>query len=296
MKLSNPTRIKGIINSFDFRFKKNLGQNFLTDANIVNKIVAGAEITEDDLVLEVGPGIGTLTEALSEKAGKVIAVELDQKLIPILQETLGQFENIEIVQGDALKINLDQLITEKSNNAFGKGAKAFKVVANLPYYITTPLVMHFLEEGFNIDSITIMIQREVADRMNATPGSKDYGALTVAVQFYTETNIVTRVPKGAFIPQPEVESTVIRLKRRLTPPVQVANSSTFFKVVKAAFGQRRKTLLNALNNSGWPLTKEDWEEVLRLSNIDGKRRGETLSLQEFASLTNLLERKLVSKD
>lgn len=286
-ELTSPAVVREIIQSHGFRVRKALGQNFLMDANIIEKIVTAAELTDQELVFEIGPGLGVLTRRLARSAGQVIAVELDTNLLPILQETLGEFPNAEVVHGDALKVNFDQLAVEKTGGTFGPTGKAYKLVANLPYYITTPLLIHLLTSGFNLDCLVVMMQKEVADRLQASPGGKEYGSLSVLVQYYTEPAIVSKVPKTVFYPAPDVDSAVIRLKRRKTPPVQVISEELFFKVVRAAFGQRRKTLINSLTGSGLA-EKNTWLELLAAVGIDSTRRGETLSLEEFATLANLL--------
>lgn len=288
MKISSAAHTKAIVRKHGFQFKKRLGQNFLIDEVVLGKITVAAELSAQDLVVEIGPGLGTLTERLAEEAGQVIVVEIDQKLVPILQETLGSRKNVQIHCGDVLKTNLDRLALEKSAGIFGPGGKRYKVVANLPYYITTPIIMQLLEEGYHLESMVIMVQKEVAERMVAPPGGKEYGALSVAVQYYCNAEIVSRVPKEAFLPPPEVESAVIKLNRRSEPAVAVSSAPVFFRVVKAAFAQRRKTLLNTLVNGGFGLDKSNWAELLSGLNIDGQRRGETLSLEEFALIANVI--------
>lgn len=284
-ELTSPSAVRKIIQAHGFKVRKALGQNFLMDANIIEKIVRFADLTEQDLTFEIGPGLGVLTRRLARSAGRVIAVELDQNLLPILQETLADFPNAEVVHGDALKVDFDRLAEERTAGVFGRQGKKYKLVANLPYYITTPLLMHLLTNGFNLERLVVMMQREVADRLQASPGGKDYGSLSVAVQYYTVPEIVVRVPKTVFYPAPDVDSAVVRLTKREAPPVDVASEELFFKVVRAAFGQRRKTLLNSLTGSGLA-AREIWLEVLSKTGIDPARRGETLSLQEFADLAN----------
>lgn len=292
-ELTSPTVVREIIQSHGFKVRKALGQNFLMDANIIEKIVQAANLTENDLVFEIGPGLGVLTRRLARSAGKVLAVEIDQNLLPILQETLADLPQAEVVHGDALKVNFDQLASERTGGLFGQGAGAYKLVANLPYYITTPLLMHLLNNGFNLELLVVMMQKEVADRLKAHPGGKDYGSLSVVVQYYTLPEVVARVPKTVFYPAPDVESTVIRLTRRPVPPVKLRSEETFFKVVRAAFGQRRKTLLNSLTGSGLA-DKETWIEILLQAGIDPVRRGETLSMDEFAQLANGFSLKSLS--
>jgi 16S rRNA (adenine1518-N6/adenine1519-N6)-dimethyltransferase len=261
-----------------------LGQNFLTDARVLDGIVEASRIGPEDLVLEIGPGLGTLTQRLARAAGRVVAIELDQNLVGILKKTVVDYQpNVEVIHGDANRIDLHKLLGER----LPAGKKA-KVAANLPYYITTPLLMRLLEERLPLDHICVMVQREVADRMTAPPGGKDYGALSVAVQYYTEPSIAVQVGRGAFLPPPEVESAVVAMKVRSTPPVDAPHDE-FFRVVKAAFGQRRKALGNALA-AGLGLDKANVQEALHLAGIDPIRRGETLSLEEFANLT----RKIVT--
>lgn len=284
MRLTAANVTKSLIKKHEFRFRKKFGQNFLTDQGIVNKIVGSAELEQGEIVVEIGPGIGTLTQVLAETGAEVIAIEIDPQLIPILDETMEQYPNVTIKQGDIMAINLDEIV-EGFCGEKGIPSNKYKVVANLPYYITTPIVMNLLEKCKKVSSIVVMVQKEVAERMIAPPGGKDYGALSVAVQYYTQSKIVCKVPKTVFIPQPEVESAVIKLKVHDEPILQLINPKVFFQVVKASFGQRRKTLLNALS-SGFPLTKEEINQVLLENGIDPQRRGETLSLEEFAKLAN----------
>lgn len=270
---------------YNFRTRKSLGQNFLADGNIVRKIAAAAQIAAEDLVVEIGPGLGTLTRELAANAQRVVCVEVDEALLPILRETLDDLDNVSLIHGDAMKVDFDHIVASASDGLWGHGAKKYKLAANLPYYITTPLLMRLLTEKFNLDLLVIMIQLEVAARLTASPGNKDYGALSVAVQYYTVPEQVFRVPASVFIPRPEVDSAVVRLTKREKPAVSVPDEKLFFKLVKGAFGQRRKTLLNALSGAGLGLNKGVWEEVLRNAGIDPGRRGETLSLEEFAALT-----------
>ncbi|RBP58742.1 dimethyladenosine transferase [Alkalibaculum bacchi] len=276
-RLTSPRMIHDIQKKYDFHFSKRYGQNFLTDGNIIEKILEGADIQEEDYILEIGPGIGTMTQYLCERSAHVLAVEIDQKLIPILNDTLRDYSNKTILNEDVLRINLKEELKKVSD-------KPFKVIANLPYYITSEIIMNLLERDLPIESITVMVQREVAERMIAPPGKKDYGALSVAVQFYSKPQIVTIVPKTVFMPQPKVESAVINLKILDEPPVE-AQKEVFFKVVKASFSMRRKTLLNCLSN-GLNMDRQKVIEVLEKCDIDGKRRGETLSLKEFAKIAN----------
>ena len=281
-KIYSPAVTKEIINKHRFKFSKSLGQNFLIDGNIINSICTKAEIKAEDEVLEIGPGIGTLTQELCQRAGKVIAVELDKNLLPILDETLAEYKNIEIIQGDVLKIDLHSLFKDKFSQ------NKIKVVANLPYYITTPIVMKFLEERLNIDKIVVMIQKEVAQRMTASPGNKDYGALSVAVQYYSHADIILDVPSSVFIPRPNVDSAVIMLNVYDKPRIEVKNEKLLFSIVKAAFGKRRKTLLNALSSSNLNMTKDFLKKALNMCNIDPVRRGETLTIKEFATLSDYI--------
>ena len=287
-RLSSHRKTKEVVDKHGFKFSKSLGQNFLIDDNVIDKILDGARLCEGDKIIEVGPGIGTLTREMGKVADKVVAIEIDKTLIPILKDTLDEFENIEVVNQDILKVDVQGLVNEKLSGG------PVKLVANLPYYITTPIVMKFLEEDIPVTDIVVMVQKEVADRMNAGPGTKDYGALSVAVQYYCDTEIVAKAPRHMFIPQPNVDSTVIGLHVREEKKYKVDSEEIFFKTVKAAFGQRRKTLLNALGTLGF-LDKNEIREVLQEANIDEKRRGETLSIEEFANLANCVNKKVPSK-
>lgn len=282
-ELSSPAKVFSILKQFNFHTRKKFGQNFLVDTNIINKIINAAQLTRDDIAVEIGPGLGVLTQALAGKAGQVCAVEIDTNLKPILEHNLQQYNNIKIFFQDALKTDFDRLILSETNED-----KAYKLIANLPYYITTPILMHILENKYKVAVLVVMVQREVAERMVALPGKKDYGALSVAVQYYTSPEIVCKVPRTVFIPAPEVDSAVIRLQKREAPPVNLRNEELFFKLVKAAFNKRRKTILNALEGSDLGLNKEEWKNIINAVNIDPKRRGETFSLQEFADLSNSL--------
>ncbi|KAB3531826.1 16S rRNA (adenine(1518)-N(6)/adenine(1519)-N(6))-dimethyltransferase RsmA [Alkaliphilus serpentinus] len=285
-KIATPKRTKELISKYNFYFSKGLGQNFIIDQNILNKITSAVKITKDTEVLEVGPGIGSLTQSLAEAARRVVAVEIDQKLIPILKESLADYENVEVINKDILKVDLHKLLEEKFEG------KEIVVVGNLPYYITTPIIMKFLEEKVPITAIVIMIQKEVADRMKAKAGTKDYGALSIAVQYYCDIENVMIVPPSVFIPQPKVDSSVIRLQLLEEPRVKVKREDLFFKVVKDAFGKRRKTLLNALSSGELGLSKELVRRILESCGINEMRRGETLSIEEFANLSNLLAEEL----
>ena len=282
-RLSSHKATKEVVQKHNFKFSKSLGQNFLIDTNVIDRILEGARVQEGDYVIEVGPGIGTLTKEMGRTAEKVVAIEIDKTLIPILEETLADFPNIEVINQDILKVNVQELVKEKLNGG------PVKLIANLPYYITTPIVMKFLEEDIPVTDIVVMVQKEVADRMNAQPNSKDYGALSVAVQYYCDTEIVAKAPRHMFMPQPNVDSTVIGLHVREEKKYNVDNEDIFFKTVKASFGQRRKTLLNSLGGLGF-LSKDQIKLALQEANIDEKRRGETLSIEEFASLSNAVNR------
>ena len=284
-RLSSHRATKDIVDKHGFKFSKSLGQNFLIDDNVIDKIIDGARVKEGDKVIEVGPGIGTLTREMAKRAEKVVAVEIDKNLIPILKETLADFDNTEVVNEDILKVDINKLVDEKLSGG------PVKLIANLPYYITTPIVMKFLEEDIPVTDIVVMVQKEVADRMNAVPSTKDYGALSVAVQYYCDTEIVAKAPRHMFIPQPKVDSTVIGLHIREEKKYKADNEQLFFKTVKAAFGQRRKTLLNSLSSMG-VLDKAKIKEVLAEAGIDEKRRGETLSLEEFANLSNIINKNI----
>ena len=272
--IASPQVTQHILNRFKLRADKKLGQNFLIDENVVRQIVEAAELSEADTVLEVGPGIGTLTQGLAESKAKVVAVELDTRLLPVLATTLEGYDNVRVVHGDILKVNIMEEV----------GAPEFKVCANLPYYITTPIIFALLEKRLPMERLVAMVQKEVAERMAAQPGGKDYGALSVAIQYYTEPEIAFIVPPTSFIPAPAVDSAVIVCKRRSKPPVEVCDEALFFRVVKAAFSLRRKMLSNSLKNMG--IKSEQVVKWLELAGVDGKRRAETLSLEDFAKLTN----------
>ena len=284
-RLSSHVATMEIVKKHGFKFTKSLGQNFLIDDNIIDSIVEGADAKEGDRIIEVGPGIGTLTRELAAKADKLMAVEIDRNLIPILKDTLHDYDNVVVVNEDIMKADINALIDENLDGG------PVKLVANLPYYITTPIIMRFLEEDVNVTDIVIMVQKEVAERMNATPGNKTFGALSVAVQYYCDTEIIAKVPRHLFVPKPNVDSIVIALRVRPEKKYKVDNEEIFFKAVKAAFGQRRKTLLNSITSMG-VIDKEAVREVLAQADIDEKRRGETLSLEEFAHLSNCINRKI----
>ena len=279
--LGTPSATKEIINKYSFAFQKKFGQNFLIDSNVLESIIRGAEITKDDFVLEIGPGIGTMTPYLCEAARQVVAVEIDKMLIPILEDTLSEYDNVEVINQDVLKVDIKSLAEEKNNG------KPIKVVANLPYYITTPIIMGLFESGVPIDSITIMVQKEVADRMQTGPGSKDYGALSLAVQFYATAKVILNVSATCFMPRPNVDSAVIKLTRHKEPTVNVADEKLMFKIIRASFNQRRKTLVNGLKNS--PELSFSKEQIVKAIEKIGKPetiRGEALTLEEFAELAN----------
>ena len=281
--LGEPKNTIEVLKKYNFVFQKRFGQNFLIDTHVLEKIVRAADITKEDYVLEIGPGIGTLTQYLAEAAGGVTAVEIDKSLIPILDDTLHGFENVEVINQDILKFDINALVKEKN------GGKPIKVVANLPYYITTPTIMALFENLIPIHSITIMVQKEVADRMKVGPGTKDYGALSLAVQYYAKPEIIAQVPQNCFMPRPKVGSTVIQLIRHEEPPVQVENEEKMFALIRASFNQRRKTLLNGLRNCReLNLSKEVIEEALNICGFPLNVRGETLSLEDFGRLSDCL--------
>ncbi len=279
--LGNPQNTIEVLQKYDFSFQKKFGQNFLIDTHVLDKIISAAHITKEDMVLEIGPGIGTMTQYLAEAAGKVIAVEIDRNLIPILEDTLSEYNNVRVINEDVLKLDLRKLADEEN------GGKAIKVVANLPYYITTPIIMGLFENHVPVESITVMVQKEVADRMQTGPGNKDYGALSLAVQYYAEPYIVANVPPNCFMPRPKVGSAVIRLTRHEKPPVEVKDEKLMFDIIRASFNQRRKTLANGLNNSDKITCSEEIiTEAIEKLGKGASVRGEALSLQEFASLSN----------
>lgn len=282
-RLSNPQKTIEIIKKYDFAFQKKYGQNFLIDAHVLDKIIAAAEIGPDDFVLEIGPGIGTLTQYLAESAREVAAVEIDTHLIPILKETLKSYNNVTIINEDILKVDIAKLAEEKN------AGKPIKVVANLPYYITTPIIMGLFESRVPIDNITVMVQKEVAERMQVGPGTKEYGALSLAVQYYAEPYLAANVPPNCFIPRPKVGSAVIRLTKHKEQPVNVKDEQFMFKLIRASFNQRRKTLQNGLNNSPeLNISKEKTAEALEKMGLPPTVRGEKLTLEQFARLSDLL--------
>ena len=286
--LGNPKNTIEILQKYNFNFQKKFGQNFLINTGVLEDIIDAAEVTDEDMVLEIGPGIGTMTQYLCENARQVIAVEIDTNLTPILKDTLSAYDNVRIINDDILKVDINELAREYNNG------RPIKVVANLPYYITTPIIMGLFESHVPIESITVMVQKEVADRMQAGPGTKDYGALSLAVQYYSKPQIVVNVPPSCFMPQPKVGSTVISLRRHQQPVVQVEDEKLMFKVIRASFNQRRKTLANGLNNyGGINLTKEQIQQSIEELGVPVNIRGEALSLEQFACLSNIIGKKLV---
>jgi len=270
-----------LVKKYNFKFTKSLGQNFLIDDSVPRDIVNGAEVSEEDLVIEIGPGVGTLTAQLLNKAKRVVAIELDDKLIPILQKEIGNNPKFELIHKDALKVNFDEIIGDEEK---------VKLVANLPYYVTTPIIVKLLKDKHKFQSLTIMIQKEVAERMNAKPGNKDYGSLSLLVQYYCNTEIIRKVPPQCFIPRPKVDSIVIKLERLKEPRVKVQNEKLFFDIIRNSFNMRRKTLWNGVKNIG--LSKEKLELAFERANIDPKRRGETLTIQEFAALADRINEEM----
>ena len=280
-RLGNPKNTIEVIQKYEFAFQKKFGQNFLIDTHVLEKIVSAAGVTKDDMVLEIGPGIGTMTQYLAEAARQVVAVEIDDNLIPILKDTLKEWDNVTVIHDDILKVDIRGLAEQ-----YNEG-RPIKVVANLPYYITTPIIMGLFEQNVPIDNITVMVQKEVADRMQVGPGSKDYGALSLAVQYYAQPYLVANVPPNCFIPRPNVGSAVIRLTRYPQPPVQVQDSGLMFKLIRASFNQRRKTLQNGLNNSpDVPFSKEQIAAAIASLGLPEAVRGEKLTLEQFAGLAN----------
>ena len=281
--LGIPQNTIAVLQKYNFNFQKKFGQNFLIDTNVLNKIISSAEITREDCVLEIGPGIGTMTQYLAESAGEVVAVEIDKALIPILQDTLSSYDNVTVINEDILKLDINRIVQEKN------GGQPIKVVANLPYYITTPIIMGLFESHVPLKSITIMVQKEVADRMQVGPGTKDYGALSLAVQYYAKPEIVANVPPNCFIPRPNVGSAVIRLTSHEKPPVNVEDEQKLFAIIRASFNQRRKTLVNGLGNAqNLSFSKEHVAEVLSEMGLSATVRGEALTLEQYALLSNRL--------
>lgn len=281
--LGNPTNTIEVLKKYNFNFQKKFGQNFLIDSNILAHIVNAAEITREDCVLEIGPGIGTMTQYLCEQAREVVAVEIDKNLIPILSETLSAYNNVTVIHEDILKVDINRIVQEKNNG------RPIKVVANLPYYITTPIIMGLFESHVPLESITIMVQKEVADRMQVGPGTKDYGALSLAVQYYARPEIMLTVPAACFMPRPNVDSAVIRLSRYQEPPVCARNEKLMFDIIRASFNQRRKTLANGLSNaSGLKVTRDQVVAALEQMGLSATIRGEALTLEQFARLSDIL--------
>lgn len=281
--LGNPQNTIAVLQKYNFNFQKKFGQNFLIDTRVLERIIAASGVKKEDFVLEIGPGIGTMTQYLCEHAREVAAVEIDKNLIPILSDTLSQYSNVEVINEDILKVDIKRLAEEKN------GGKPIKVVANLPYYITTPIIMGLFESHVPIDSITIMVQKEVADRMQVGPGTKDYGALSLAVQYYAKPEIIANVPPNCFMPRPNVGSAVIKLTRHKQVPVQVENEKLMFRIIRASFNQRRKTLANGLNNaSDIPLAKENITKAIESLGVSTSIRGEALTLEQFAELSNMI--------
>lgn len=282
-QLGNPKNTIEILNKYNFMFQKRFGQNFLIDTHVLDKIIQAAEITKEDFVLEIGPGIGTLTQYLCEHAREVVAVEIDKNLLPILEDTLSEYDNVTVINSDILKLDLKALVQEKN------AGRPIKVVANLPYYITTPIIMDLFERHLPLINVTVMVQKEVADRMQALPGGKDYGALSLAVQYYAKPYIAANVPPNCFMPRPNVGSAVIKLTLHTNTPVTVKDEGLLFRIIRASFNQRRKTLVNGLNNSTeLSYSKEKLQEALNRLGISENIRGEALSLEQFAHLTNIL--------
>ena len=281
--LGIPQNTIAVLQKYNFNFQKKFGQNFLIDTSVLDRIISAAEITKEDCVLEIGPGIGTMTQYLAESAREVVAVEIDKALIPILQDTLSEYDNVTVINEDILKVDINRIVQEKNEG------RPIKVVANLPYYITTPIIMGLFESHVPLKSITIMVQKEVADRMQVGPGTKDYGALSLAVQYYAKPQIVANVPPNCFMPRPNVGSAVIRLTRYEQPPVQVQDEKKMFALIRASFNQRRKTLVNGLTNAPeLKLTKEAVAEALEKMNLSPTIRGEALTLEQFAKLSELV--------
>ena len=282
--LGNPQSTIEIIKKYDFVFQKRFGQNFLIDTHVLDKIIRAAGITKDDMVLEIGPGIGTMTQYLAEAAGKVVAVEIDRNLIPILEDTLSEYDNVMVINEDVLKVDLNELARQYN------AGRPIKVVANLPYYITTPIIMGLFESGVPVDNITVMVQKEVAERMQAHPGTKDYGALSLAVQYYAKPYIVANVPPNCFMPRPNVGSAVIRLTRYTDYPVEVSDEKLMFRIIRAAFNQRRKTLQNSISNSPeLRFGKDAVAAVLKKMGLSETVRGEAMNLEQFAQFTGLIQ-------
>ena len=288
--LGIPQNTIAVLQKYHFNFQKKFGQNFLIDTTVLDRIISSAEITKEDCVLEIGPGIGTMTQYLAERAGSVVAVEIDKALLPILEETLQDYDNVTVINDDILKVDINRLVEEKN------GGRPIKVVANLPYYITTPIIMGLFEKNVPVDSITVMVQKEVADRMQVGPGTKDYGALSLAVQYYAKPEIVANVPPNCFMPRPKVGSAVIKLTRYEKPPVEVHDERLMFRLIRASFNQRRKTLVNGIKNSGdFSLGKEEIENIFEKCGLPLNIRGEALTLEQFAMLANCISEEKNNK-
>ena len=283
--LGIPQNTIAVLQKYNFNFQKKFGQNFLIDTTVLDRIIDASQITKEDCVLEIGPGIGTMTQYLAERAGEVIAVEIDKALIPILKETLADYDNVTVINDDILKVDINRIVEERN------GGRPIKVVANLPYYITTPIIMGLFENHVPLKSITIMVQKEVADRMQVGPGTKDYGALSLAVQYYAKPEIVANVPPNCFIPRPNVGSAVIRLTRYEEPPVKAEDEAFLFAVIRASFNQRRKTLANGLSNAqGLRVTREQVVSALEEMGLSATIRGESMTLEQFEQLSNILKK------
>lgn len=287
-KLYSPKTIKDIMDRYDFKFSKKFGQNFLIDKNIIDGICDGAEITEEDGIIEIGPGIGVLTYEMAQRAGKVISIEIDNSLIPVIEENMSGFDNFRLINEDVLNLDLNELIEKEF-----KGMNV-KVVANLPYYITTPIIMKLLEENLNIDRIVVMVQKEVADRISSSPGNKNYGAITLAVNYYSDAKTILKVPRTVFMPSPNVDSAVLSFDIYKEPPVKAENPELMFKIIKAAFGQRRKTIINAINAANLGISKDRIKEIFEEMDIDVRRRGETFSIAEFAVISDRFNEEIKS--
>lgn len=290
LKLYSPKTIKEIMQKYGFKFSKKFGQNFLIDKNIIDSICDKSDIRSEDGIIEIGPGIGVLTYEMAKRAKKVVAIEIDKKLIPILEENMKEYENFKLYNSDILRMDLKKLIEEEFNGM------NVKVIANLPYYITTPIIMKLLEENLDIEKIVVMVQKEVAERFSSEPGQKSYGAITLAINYYAEEKIILNVPKTVFMPSPKVDSAVIELKIHDRPRIEVENPKFMFKIIKAAFGQRRKTILNAISSANLGIDKNRVKEIFDKNEIDPKRRGETFSLDEFAIISNLLQIEIERDD
>lgn len=285
MEVTSPSAVRAIMSRYGLACRKSLGQNFLVDKNIIEKIIGAADLKTADLVVEIGPGLGALTKPAARSAARVLAVEVDRGLLPVLAKILEGAGDIEVIEGDALKIDFDEMVEEKTGGAYGREGRSYKLLSNIPYAITSPLLIHLLRGRFHFSLMVVMVQLEVAARLVAAPGTRDYGALSVAVQYFAEPEKLFRVPRTVFYPSPGVDSEVLRLTVRPRPAVDVRSEEDFFRVVRAAFGQRRKTLLNSLAGSGLEVPREAWQVILGQAGIDPGRRGETLSLQEFAAVT-----------